>query len=163
MDSSAQQESFREDHGVSTKGLRLASNTKNNYKGYIRMLLVWLVANNPEFTTFEEDDELPDLKHIEEPGECIALPLSVQVVEKYMSHVQLKRDKSTGLYIDPPAYYSYSHVNSHRSAIKSLHRDRGMICSDEMALEFADTMAGYKRRIAQLKQDGLMNAFEGRA
>ena len=59
----------------------------------------WLDKNYPACVERGSDNKLSPI-----------LPIPDVVMEKYMAHVLLKIDSRTGLYYDPPQYYSFAHV-----------------------------------------------------
>jgi hypothetical protein len=54
----------------------------------------------------------------------------------------------------PPRFQSYHHVNGYKSAILDLYRQSKVKPNDNIDDMLMETMAGYKRLVAELKQNG---------
>lgn len=154
------QEEFRDRIGKETKEMKLAAETREQYKRKLDKMKGWLIENHIECLESVEDPVTDDLTDVANYN--ISLPLPDVVVESFMSHCLLKIDARTGEYFDPPRFYSFQHVNGYRSALKHLYREQGMRASDDVEHVLKETMDGFKRRIALLKEDGMMPQTEGK-
>lgn len=159
-DIAAQQTQFRDNVGVETKALRLTQSTRKQYASRIEAFKKWLMANHPGCISERYLSE--DGDGLEEVEEDIVLPLPDLILDQYMAHCLLKVDKSSGLYFDPPQYYSFSHVNGHRSAIQYLYSERKVEPSIDAKRIFKETLDGFKRKVADLKMRGEMPQMEGK-
>ena len=154
----SEQDTFRDDVGNATKAMRLTSNTRGQYERRLQAFKAWLEENEPECVIDEDEDP-------ECTASCVhsfVLPLPDDVLDKYMAHCLLKVDKNTGQYHDPPQFYSFSHVNTHRSAIQYIYTERKEEMSPRVKLLFKETLDGFKRKVAEMKQRGEISQTEGK-
>ena len=152
MDIIREQSEFRDEIAQQTKQMRLTDSTRRQYADRVRAFAHWLDEHYPACVERDNGDKLTPI-----------LPIPDVVMEKYMAHVLLKIDSRTGLYYDPPQYYSFAHVNGHRSALKNMYTEKRMNPSPEIESMFKETLEGFKRKVADLKQRGLLPSREGKA
>ncbi|KAF0737562.1 hypothetical protein Ae201684_006717 [Aphanomyces euteiches] len=62
----------------------------------------------------------------------------------------------------PRRHNSFSTINGYRNAIKFLYKERNLIASKEVDETLSDFTKGYKKRVAQLKEEGEIAMVEGK-
>ncbi|KAF0734556.1 hypothetical protein Ae201684_008798 [Aphanomyces euteiches] len=62
----------------------------------------------------------------------------------------------------PRRHNSFSTINGYRNAIKFLYKERNLIASKEVDETLSDCTKGYKKRVAQLKEEGKIAMVEGK-
>jgi hypothetical protein len=112
------------------------------------------------------------------PGyQDIKLPLPPLVVQGYLHTTSIKHGPD-GQPLDPRQYNSFSHVNAAKSTVIFLYKEHKrpleVDLTDTMMDIYAikshfstkacelDYVCGYKRKVAQLKEDGIMKMTEGK-
>ena len=145
--------------GEETKAMKLAQDTRAQYSRKLLKMKVWMMRNYPDAVE-EIDGSNGDAG--DATNYRIRVPVEECVLVAFLSHIQLKVDKSTGEYYQPPRFYSFQHVNGFNSAIKHLYRERKVVPSIEVKSALTDTLDGLKRRIAKLKEDGEIPQTEGK-
>ncbi|ETV73046.1 hypothetical protein H257_12083 [Aphanomyces astaci] len=126
--------------------LRLLEGTRQHYNTMVSHFKRWLQANNPVHVV----------------GETIMLPLPENVCKMYLSYVSVKRDKQ-GNELLPRTFNTASTVNGYKSAIKFLYKESSMEVSSEVDSTLSAFSDGYKRHVAQMKQNGTMSINEGKS
>ena len=159
LDRSMSQSEIRDTVGEETKAMKLAPDTRYQYGRKMQNFKKWLMEHFPgALETVDEDEE--DSENPEKYS--VILPLDDVVLEAFMSHCLLKRNRHTGEYLDPPQFYALQHVNGYRCALKNLYTENRIRPSERAECIFKETLEGLKRRLAKLKEDGLMPQTEGK-
>lgn len=86
-----------------------------------------------------------------------------EVLTELFGHVSKKKDRITRDVIIPIQYNSYELVNGYRSALMYYAKATSQTFSAEAMGRVSNTIAGYKRKIQDLKQHGEMSLSEGKA
>ncbi|KAF0775980.1 hypothetical protein AaE_000320 [Aphanomyces astaci] len=123
--------------------LRLVNDTRTQYAYIIERFKRWLLSEHPEFVSI------------------IQLPLSTKVCQTYLDFASVKRD-ATGKELVPKRFNSFSTIGTCKSAIKYLYKEANIKMHDELEAKLKDFANGYKRHIAQLREDGEMPIGEGK-
>ncbi|ETV97369.1 hypothetical protein H310_09704 [Aphanomyces invadans] len=76
-----------------------------------------------------------------------------------VQYVSVKRD-SSGKEVTLRRHNSYSTINGYKSAIKFLYTERKCDVSNELESTLAQFANGYKRHVAQLKEDVAISMAE---
>ena len=125
---------------------RIRENTHKLYSRKIEVLKKWLSKNNSRYLFGN--------------GE-VRLPLPTIILTDFLAHVSMKVDDD-GNHIVPPKFNSFSRVNAYRSAIVDLYKTKLIIMDEETKLKLSEYGSGYKRKVAQLKEDGELPMMEGK-
>ena len=64
--------------------------------------------------------------------------------------------------MEPKEYQSFEHVSGYRSAIKERFSKQGQSMPEPLSIEISRFFRGYRRKIAQLKQDGKKSMQDGK-
>jgi hypothetical protein len=120
---------------------RIVDKTKKIYKGRINRLKGWLSENQAE--VLNEDGS-------------IKVPIPTKTVMAFLGFVSNDNGNNSDHVL------SVSSLGGYRSAIVDLYKQAGMRLSTELDIETKTFMAGYKRHVAQKKQQGIMSVSEGR-
>ena len=89
--------------------------------------------------------------------------VSEEAFREYFGHISVKRDPHTKIALVPLKYQSFSHVSGYNSAIRSFFKDRKIDMDRDIDTTVKEFLAGYKRRVASLKQNGEMKLQEGKS
>ena len=125
---------------------RIKTNTHKMYESKVEVLKSWLNSNYPRYIWTNGD---------------IRLPLPAEIITDFMAHISMKFDEN-GQHMVPPVFNSFSHVNAYRSAIMDFYRRKEIIMDDNITNKMAEYCSGYKRKVAQLKEDGELPMMEGK-
>ncbi|ETV80376.1 hypothetical protein H257_06685 [Aphanomyces astaci] len=125
--------------------LRLVNDTTTQYAYIIERFKRWLPSEHPEFVV----------------NSVIQLPLSTKVCQTYLDFASVKRD-ATGKELVAKCFNSFSTIGTCKSAIKYLYKEANIQMHDELEARLKDFANGYKRHIAQLREDGEMPIGEGK-
>ena len=79
----------------------------------------------------------------------------------YYTYISKKRNKD-GTNKNPVVHQSFEHVSGYKSAIKNHFKSRRVAFNDDSVLLQSDFFGGYKRLIADEKQDGTRKIREGK-
>lgn len=143
-------ESNNRDFGEEMMRGRIRPNTHKMYASKVEVLRKWLIS--------EKKDDF-----INQDDESIILPLSVSVLTEFMGFVSKKVDPATKVHYDPPKFNSVAHVQGYRSAIIDLYKQRGLDAPELTKSKMTEFVSGYKRKVAQLKEDGELPMMEGKS
>jgi hypothetical protein len=129
---------------------RIRPNTHKMYASKVEVLRKWLISEG---------------KHdfLNRVDETITLPLTVDVLTEFMGFVSKKVDPVTKVHYDPPKFNSVAHVQGYRSAIIDLYKSRNLPAPELNKTKMSEFVSGYKRKIAQLKEDGELPMMEGKS
>ncbi|RHY75244.1 hypothetical protein DYB26_011457, partial [Aphanomyces astaci] len=159
--------------GVRIVALRLVHDTRAKYTSILERFKRWLLCEHREFVV----------------DSVIQLPLSTILCQTYLDYASIKRD-ATGSELVPKRFNSFLtigtsqmfvHTNiresqveiwacaeflysigTSKSALKYLYKEANLKMHDDLDARLKDFANGYKRRIAQLKEDGEMPIGEGK-
>eukprot|EP00603_Paraphysomonas_imperforata_P004644 CAMPEP_0114439124 /NCGR_PEP_ID=MMETSP0103-20121206/15022_1 /TAXON_ID=37642 ORGANISM="Paraphysomonas imperforata, Strain PA2" /NCGR_SAMPLE_ID=MMETSP0103 /ASSEMBLY_ACC=CAM_ASM_000201 /LENGTH=694 /DNA_ID=CAMNT_0001609847 /DNA_START=28 /DNA_END=2109 /DNA_ORIENTATION=- len=131
--------------GEETSQMRLAEDTRKQYRLSLARMVKWFKEKKPEFVN----------------GNELKLPIPPPILQEFFYHAMLKVD-SEGNYLDPPEFYSYNNVSAYRNALKDYYREREMSLDHATEIMLKNVMAAYRRRIAEQKAKGKMSHIEGR-
>ncbi|KAF0767433.1 hypothetical protein AaE_002852 [Aphanomyces astaci] len=133
------------DAGDHIMQLRVVERTRSQYSTMLAHFQRWLIHNNPDLVK----------------NNSICLPIPPGVCQAYLTFVSTKRD-AQGNELVPQLHNSYSTINGYKSAIKFLNSERKCDASVELELTLKQFAKGYKRHVAQLKEDGEIPMREGK-
>jgi hypothetical protein len=85
-----------------------------------------------------------------------------EVLEDFFGHICQKTNDDDE-YFDPRRFQSYHHVNGYKSVILDLFKQLKVHLSLDLDDMLMEIMAGYKRLVAELKQNGEMSMKEGKS
>jgi hypothetical protein len=132
------------DLSTKIRSLRTKESTKKQYLSKATIFKKWVDLNHPYL--METVADLPWISNVNDHPEKNIFVRK----EQMMVHTTTP----------PPRFQSYHHVNGYKSAILDLYRQSKVKPIDDMLME---TMAGYKRLVAELKQNGEMSMKEGKS
>ncbi|KAH9112692.1 hypothetical protein AeMF1_013012 [Aphanomyces euteiches] len=124
--------------------MRLSNRTRYQYSNIQQRLLHWLELKHPS--------------HVVDGK--IKLPLSPRICKMFLAHESIKVTASDGK--TGSKYKSKAAINGCRSAIVNLHKESKVKIPDDLNSVLSDYMSGYKRMIAELKEEGEMPLHEGK-
>lgn len=100
--------------------------------------------------------------------ECLSIDSSVNLgsIEKshfkqFLGHI-CKKKKASGEYVVPTVYQTFQHVSGYKSAIKDFFSNNNVKIRDDTEKMMEQFFKGYNRKIAQMKQDGVICIIEGK-
>ena len=100
--------------------------------------------------------------------DCINLDSSVNLgmidtshLKQFFGHI-CKKKTARGEYLMPIVYQTFQHVSGYKSAIKDHFSNKDVKISDASEKMMENFFKGYNRKIAQMKQDGIMSIIEGK-
>lgn len=118
---------------------RLKKSSKKTYASGLGQITDFVRVNHPaNFSTFTNE---------------VILPLPTDVMLRFFA----KSMKAPG-----GGYKSSSTINGYRSALKDLYHSKKMVMGEEDVIAINDFIKGYRRLIAQEKEDGKMSIHEGK-
>jgi hypothetical protein len=118
-------------------------NTKNQYRLKIQNFQEWVLIKHPNCLNEEGTLNLP--------------LLDVTILREFLGHLCKKR-----IYFEPIVYHAFQHVSGYKSAIKNYYSNMGVNISEDILKMFKQFFEGYVRKVAKLKQDGVMSVVEGK-
>ena len=80
---------------------------------------------------------------------------------EFFGFICKKKDKS-GNFIDPIIYQTFQHVSGYKSAVKDYFTRFNVDLAKDVERMLKEFFGGYQRKIADLKQDGVMSIVEGK-
>lgn len=122
--------------------MRLNANTRKGYERNIARFAEWLKDNYPN--CYDEQATTPIFK--------VILPLSEVAVSEYLA----------SKYTEEDGFKSVSLMESIRSAINHLYRERGHTMELEVRGAMDSYVKGYRRRMAKAKEEGQAPMIEGK-
>jgi hypothetical protein len=126
---------------------RKCLNTKKQYRLKIINFQKWVLIKHPH--CLNEDGTLN-------------LPLlDKTILREFLGHLCKKKDKH-GAYLDPVVYHAFQHVSGYKSAIKDHYSNMEVNIAEDILKMFTQFFEGYVRKVAKLKQDGIMSIVEGK-
>ena len=126
---------------------RKTLNTKNQFRLKIQNFQKWVLIKHPNCLNEEGTLNLPSL--------------DVTILREFLGHLCKKKDKN-GAYFEPIVYHAFQHVSGYKSAIKDYYSNMGVNISEDILKMFKQFFEGYVRKVAKLKQDGVMSVVEGK-
>ena len=126
---------------------RKCQNTENQYRLKVEHFRKWI-----------------ELKHplcLDEKGAIDLDAVDRAILKEFLGHICEKKDKN-GVYYDPVAFLAFQHVSGYKSALKDYYSTKEVKISGETEKMLKQFFEGYVRRIAKLKQDGVMPIVEGK-
>jgi len=132
----------------------LHKNTKKQYSSKVKHLYEWFKQNHPELCVAPDNVEL-------QLNEIASTQNGSQALKEFYAHISKKRNKN-GSYKDPIEHQSFEHVSGYKSAIKNHFKSKRVKFSDESEIAQSEFFGGYKRLIAEEKQDGTRKLREGK-
>lgn len=88
--------------------------------------------------------------------------LNPDILTEFFGYISIKRTRN-GAAVVPTTHQTYEHVSGYASAIKfHVHTVRKQKLKQECYEEMAALLGGYKRKVADLKQNGEMRLGEGK-
>ena len=128
---------------------RIKEKSKNKYGKAYNQLIIYL------------SDKFPEL--IDENGNLKLELLCSEHLKDFFGHISIKRDKNGRVAHNPPRFQSFSHVSGFNSGIKNAFTEKGIVMDQDAADTIKKILSGYKRKVANLKQQGVMKVTEGKA
>jgi hypothetical protein len=128
--------------------------TKKQYSNKVKHVCTWFKDHHPELCIPPDHNEL-ELNLIATTRE------GADALKEFYAHISKKRNKD-GTYKDPVVHQSFEHVSGYKSAIKNHFKSRRVVFNDDSVLLQSDFFGGYKRLIADEKQDGTRKIREGK-
>jgi hypothetical protein len=126
---------------------RKCENTKNQYNRKFEHFRQWIVEKYPECTLTD--------------GVTVNLALLNKVhMQDFFGHICKK--KKNGNYVSPIVYQSFQHVSGYKSSIKDHFTSSDCEIKPDIDKMLKNFFGGYHRKIASLKQDGVMSIIEGK-
>jgi hypothetical protein len=127
-------------------GGRKCENTKNQYRRKFEHFRKWIVAKYPECS---------------QNGNTVNLAsLSKKHLQDFFGHICKK--KKNGDYMVPVVYQTFQHVSGYKSAIKDHFSTNECEIKPDVDKMLKNFFGGYQRKIANLKQNGVMSVVEGK-
>lgn len=127
---------------------RKCANTKKQYQRKCEHFRGWIEEIYP--WCLKEDGSTIDLGRIEKSH-----------LVQFFGHICKKKSRS-GAYLLPIKYQSFQHVSGYKSAIKDFFGNQDHNLKEDIEKFLKNFFGGYKRKIANLKQDGEMSIIEGK-
>eukprot|EP01032_Pedospumella_encystans_P016315 gene16315-18618_t len=133
----------------------ICDKSKKQYSGKVAHFNSWVKKEHP--LLFDTHNQCVNLRGLD--GE---------VLTEFFGHISKKRklkEEREGepyKYIEPTKYQSYQHVSGYKSAIKFEFKNRRVPVPEETDLILSDLFGGYKRKVAELKQNGELPVGEGK-
>ena len=92
--------------------------------------------------------------------------VNLQSIEKghlkhFLGHI-CKKKKPSGDYIAPVVYQTFQYVSGHKSALKDFFSNNNVKIPNDAEKMMEQFFKGNNRKIAQMKQDGVMSIIEGK-
>ena len=126
---------------------RKCANTKIQYRRKVDHFRKWISDIHPD---------------------CINLDSSVNLgmietshLKQFFGHI-CKKKTARGEYLMPIVYQTFQHVSGYKSATKDHFSNKDVKISDASEKMMENFFKGYNRKIAQMKQDGIMSIIEGK-
>jgi hypothetical protein len=126
---------------------RKCLNTKNQYRLKVEHFRKWLEAKHPDCLRLDKTIDLTKVDKV--------------ILKEFLGHACKKKEKD-GSYKDPVIFHAFQHVSGYKSAIKDYYSNMEVEFSEDILKMFKQFFEGYVRRVAQLKQDGIMPIIEGK-
>ena len=130
--------------------------TKRQYLTKMKHVYDWFKDHHPELCAPDELEEL-NVNLIATTRE------GSEALKEFYAHVSKKRNKVDGNYLDPIVHQSFEHVSGYKSAIVNYFKSKRVKFSEDATQLQSDFFGGYKRLIAEEKQDGVRKTREGKA
>ena len=127
---------------------RKCANTKTQYRRKFLHFEKWVKDNYP--TCIDEITSTVNLVSIEK---CHLM--------EFFGYICKKKDKN-GAFLHPTIYQTFQHVSGYKSAIKDYFSNGNVSVAADIEKMLKEFFAGYQRKIALLKQDGVMSIVEGK-
>lgn len=138
-------------------------NTKSKYeKAFKNSFVPFIASKYPEFLHDPEDEG--DGRQFQYFDRDVDLDrVSEEAFSEFFGYISVKRDKRTKEALNPVKHQSYSHVSGYNSAIRSFFKHRRIDMDRNIDTTIKEFLAGYKRKVATLKQNGEMKLQEGKS
>jgi hypothetical protein len=124
------------------QGDRIRASSKRAYESSINMMSNFIKQKYPQYWS--------DCS----PSGSIVIPLPADVVMEMFGHLARKSDGTLK---------SHATVQGYKSGLKNLYRERRVEFCPQLELSLSDFNSGYKRTIADLKEQGQMKLTEGKS
>ncbi|ETV65745.1 hypothetical protein H257_17631 [Aphanomyces astaci] len=125
--------------------MRLVDDTRAQYLAILERFKRWLHTEYPSFVV----------------DTTIQLPLPSNICQMYLDYASIKRN-TRGEALVPKQYNTFSTIGTSKSALKFLYKEANVTMDEDLESRLKDFANGYKRHIAQLKEDGVMPIGEGK-
>ena len=132
----------------------LHKNTKQKYSNKIKHFSEWFQKNHMELCISLDNNELDLVAIATTPG-------GYQAMKEFYAYISKKRNKD-GSEKYPVEHQSFEHVSGYKSAIKNYFKSKRVQFSKESEMLQSEFFGGYKRLIAEEKQNGLRKIREGK-
>ena len=126
---------------------RKCLNTKKQYRLKVEHFRKWLEAKHPDCLRLDTTIDLTKVDKV--------------ILKEFLGHACKKKERD-GSYKDPVIFHAFQHVSGYKSAIKDYYSNMEVEFSEDILKMFKQFFEGYVRRVAQLKQDGIMPIIEGK-
>lgn len=127
---------------------RKCDNTKAQYRRKFEHFRKWLIMKYPVCT-------LPDTINVD------LRAVTKEHLQDFFGHICKKKAKN-GNYLSPVVYQTFQHVSGYKSAIKDSFSNSDCDFKPDIDKMLKNFFGGYQRKIANLKQDGVMSIIEGK-
>ena len=136
--------------------------TKIKYeKAYKNSFVPFMELKYPEFMHDAEDEGDGQFQYFDKDVDLERV--TEEAFSQFFGYISVKRNLRTKEALDPVMYQSFSHVSGYNSAIRSFFKNRRMEMDKNADAMIKDFLAGYKRKVASLKQSGEMKLQEGKS
>jgi hypothetical protein len=142
---------------------RIAEPSKVQYERKVKHFELFVQRKHPELceaTRSSEDNQ--------QPAVDFSRACTSENLKEFFGYISIKRNKrlisedNPEGEIRPHKYQSYEHVSGYKSALKDALRSKRITIETEVDQTLTDFFDGYKRQIAELKQNGEMEITEGK-
>jgi hypothetical protein len=132
--------------------MRLKVKTVKRYKTNVGDFVGYLQTNHAESSCYVAATD-------DAPHDVNLANVSPEEYKDFFGDKIIKRDRNG----NDIGYMSFEHVSGFKSAIVDLHKKRRVEMPTECKATLSEFFAGYKRKIADLKQNGDLSTTEGKA
>ena len=122
---------------------RKCDNTKSQYFRKYEHFRKWMIMKYPECL----NHDMTSVNHI---------MITKEHFLDFLGYICKKKDK-LGNFLVPVTYQTFQHVSGYKSAIKDYFSNSGVVLSADIEKMFKEFFGGYQRKIANLRQEGVMS------
>ena len=126
----------------------LAEGTKKQYELKIGHFKTW-IKNNYNYNWNDAREE-------------VDIPVGDDVLKAFFAHICRKTHRETKQYLEPPQYNSVSYVGAYKSALRYYYKKFDVRMSVTTVQMLEDLVGGFTRKVATLKQQGVISLTEGK-
>lgn len=126
---------------------RKCANTKIQYYRKVQHFKKWIYDFHP--------------MSISSDGTLNLSSITTDHIQEFLGHI-CKKKKAGGEYKSPVEYQAFQHVSGYKSALKDYYNTQNVKISDDSLRMMEQFFKGYTRKIAQMKQDGILPLVEGK-